>query len=53
LNSEQGGISLEAKMNHSNTPVEDGSFPLLFVLLSTFVGVLIWLYVMLNSLPPH
>ena len=37
-------------MNHSNAPADDSGFPALFVVLSTFVGVLIWLCVMLNSL---
>lgn len=37
-------------MNHSNAPANDSGFPVVFVLLSTFVGVLIWLCVLLNSL---
>jgi hypothetical protein len=37
-------------MDHSNETVADSGFPALFVVLSTFVGVLLWLCVMLNSM---
>jgi hypothetical protein len=40
-------------MNQSNATANDGEFPALFVVLSTFLGGLIWLYVMLNSLTPN
>jgi hypothetical protein len=40
-------------MNQSNAPADDGEFPALFVVLSTFLGGLIWLCVMLNSLTPN
>ena len=40
-------------MNHSNPPANDSSFPAMFVLLSTFIGVLIWLRVLLASLPQY
>ena len=42
----------EPTMNHSNDTASDSGFPALFVVLSTFVGVLVWLCVMLNSLAP-
>jgi hypothetical protein len=37
-------------MNHSTDTADDSGFPALFVVLSTFVGVLLWLCVMLNSM---
>lgn len=37
-------------MNQSNATANDDAFPALFVVLSTFLGGLIWLCVMLNSL---
>ena len=40
-------------MDHSNAPANDGAFPALFVVLSTFLGGVIWLCVMLNSVTPH
>jgi hypothetical protein len=40
----------EANMNHSPDTASDSGFPALFVVLSTFVGVLLWLCVMLNSM---
>ena len=42
----------EATMNHSNDTASESGFPALFVVLSTFVGVIVWLCVMLNSLAP-
>jgi hypothetical protein len=38
-------------MNHSNAPVEDSAFPAFFVIISTFIGALIWMVVLVNSLP--
>jgi hypothetical protein len=38
-------------MNHSNAPADDSAFPALFVILSTFIGALVWLIVMVKSLP--
>jgi hypothetical protein len=40
-------------MDHSNTPAGDNSFPALLVVLSTFIGVLVWLFVMLASIPSY
>jgi hypothetical protein len=40
-------------MNHSDAPASDSGFPVLFVVLSTCVGGLIWLCVMLNSLTQY
>jgi hypothetical protein len=37
-------------MNHSSPPADDSAFPVVFVVMSTFIGVLVWLCVMLNSL---
>jgi hypothetical protein len=43
----------EAIMNHSNSPANESAFPAMFVVLSTFIGVLIWLCVLLASLPQY
>jgi hypothetical protein len=40
-------------MNSSNTPADDGAFPAVFVVLSTFIGALVWLCAMLSSLPQY
>ncbi len=40
-------------MNASNTPVVDGAFPAVFVVLSTIIGGLVWLCVMLAGLPQY
>jgi hypothetical protein len=40
-------------MDHSNPPSNESAFPALFVVASTFIGVLIWLCVMLASLPRY
>ncbi len=37
-------------MNQSNSPADDGAFPAVFIVLSTFLGALVWLCVMLGSL---
>lgn len=39
-------------MDHSNSTADDSGFPAVFVVLSTFFGVLLWLWVMLGSLAP-
>jgi hypothetical protein len=36
-------------MNHSKDSAGDSGYPVVFVVLSTFIGVLVWLYVMLNG----
>ncbi len=36
-------------MNHSNTSTGDSAFPAMFVVMSTFIGALIWLCVMLGQ----
>ena len=40
-------------MNPSNPYAGDSAFPALFVVLSTFIGALLWLWLMLQSLPPY
>ena len=40
-------------MNTSNPQAEESAFPFVFVVLSTFIGMLIWLYAMLASLPGY
>ena len=40
-------------MNPSNPAANDSAFPAVFVVLSTFIGVLVWLCVMLASLPRY
>ncbi len=40
-------------MDHSNSPANESAFPALFVVLSTFIGVLIWLCVLLACLPQY
>ncbi len=40
-------------MNTSNAPVDDSAFPAIFVVVSTFISVLIWLCIMLTSLPQY
>jgi hypothetical protein len=37
----------------NNTPAGDSSFPAVFVVLSTFIGVLVWLCAMLASMPQY
>lgn len=41
----------EGDMDHSPQPTGDSTFPAMFVVLSTFIGGLVWLCVMLGSLP--
>jgi hypothetical protein len=45
--------SNEATMNSINSPANDSAFPAMFVVLSTFIGVLLWLWVMIASLPQY
>ena len=40
-------------MNPSNPSVSDSAFPVVFVMLSTFIGALVWLCVMLGSVSPY
>jgi hypothetical protein len=40
-------------MNSSNAPASDSAFPAMFVVLSTFIGALVWLCVMLSRLPQY
>jgi hypothetical protein len=40
-------------MNPSNLPANDSAFPAVFVVLSTFIGALVWLCTMLGSLPQY
>jgi hypothetical protein len=40
-------------MDHSNPPSNESAFPAMFVVLSTFIGALIWLCVLLASLPHY
>lgn len=40
-------------MNSSTPPAGDSAFPAVFVVLSTFIGVLVWLCTMLASLPQY
>lgn len=37
-------------MNPTNSPAGDSAFPAVFVVLSTFIGALLWLCIMLGSL---
>ena len=37
-------------MNPSNPSASDSAFPVVFVVLSTFIGALVWLCVMLTSI---
>ncbi len=39
-------------MNQSNVSTDDSAFPAMFVVLSTFIGALIWLCVMLGQVQP-
>jgi hypothetical protein len=39
-------------MDSSNAPAGNSSFPALFMVLSTFIGALIWLCTMLYSVSP-
>lgn len=39
-------------MNHSYSSDDDSAFPAVFVVVSTFIGALVWLCVMLASMPP-
>ena len=43
---------IEAIMNQDNSPAGDSTFPA-FVVVSTFIGALVWLCVMLASLPQY
>ena len=38
-------------MNHSNSPAGDSAFPVVLVILATLIGGLVWLSVMLASVP--
>jgi hypothetical protein len=40
-------------MNPSMPPSHDAAFPVVFVVISTFVGALAWLCVILNQLTAH
>ena len=40
-------------MNSSNPPASDSAFPVVFVMLSTFIGALVWLCVMLANLTQY
>lgn len=40
-------------MNNSNNSAADSAFPAAFVVLSTFIGLLVWLFVMLAGLPQY
>ncbi|HZZ77209.1 MAG TPA: hypothetical protein VFE62_01745 [Gemmataceae bacterium] len=40
-------------MDSSNQPAGDSAFPAVFVVLTTFIGVLVWLCAMLASLPHY
>jgi hypothetical protein len=40
-------------MDHSPSPANDNAFPAVFIVLSTFIGALVWLYTMLGSLAPN
>jgi hypothetical protein len=42
---------VEAIMDHSTPPANESAFPAMFVVLSTFIGALIWLCVLLANLP--
>ena len=44
---------IEAIMNPSNVPASDSAFPVLFVVMSTFIGALVWLCVILNQMPQY
>lgn len=38
-------------MDHSNSSMDDSAFPAVFVVLSTFIGALVWLCIMLGAMP--
>jgi hypothetical protein len=40
-------------MNSSNPQTDDSTFPAAFVVVSTFIGALVWLCVMLAGLPQY
>jgi hypothetical protein len=40
-------------MNHSNPPADDSASPTMLVVLSTFIGGLVWLSAVLGSLPRY
>jgi hypothetical protein len=40
-------------MDSSNQQSGDSAFPAVFVVLSTFIGVLVWLCAMIASLPDY
>ena len=40
-------------MNQSNASTDESAFPAMFVVLSTFIGALVWLCTMLRSLPQY
>ena len=40
-------------MDYSNSQANDSAFPAVFVVLSTFIGALVWLYTILGSLPQY
>lgn len=40
-------------MNPSNPSASDSAFPVVFVVLSTFIGALVWLCVVLGNLMPY
>jgi hypothetical protein len=43
----------DAIMNSSNPQAGDSAFPAAFVVVSTFIGALVWLCVMLAGLPAY
>jgi hypothetical protein len=43
----------EAMMNSTNPQADDSAFPAVFVVVSTFIGALVWLCVMLAGLPQN
>lgn len=40
-------------MNTSNASTNDSVFPVMFVVVTTFISVLLWLCIMLGSLPQY
>jgi len=38
-------------MNSSHTPADDSAFPAVFVVMSTFIGALVWFCVLVNGMP--
>jgi hypothetical protein len=46
-------VETEAIMDHSKPNASDSAFPVVFVVLSTFIGIVVWLFAMLNSLSQY